>query len=185
MTVLSHTHRNIYIYIYIYIYICIYEIFFTSKLDLDLTKKPLKCYILAIALFGTETWDTSEHCFYSKTNLLASREQYLFDKCLLLCVQSWTLDDGREDRPKHVVSFQNKIIWYISASSWFYYWNVLGCTALWTSYSVHWSEIPGKVWNFVLEKGREDQSIKTTGVGNEVLQRGKEERYIAHTTIRG
>jgi len=34
--------------------------------------------------------------------LLASRQQYLFDKCLLLCVQSRTPDDGRKDRPKHV-----------------------------------------------------------------------------------
>ena len=35
-------------------------------------------------------------------NLLASRQQYLFDKCLLLYVQSCTPDDGRKDRPKHV-----------------------------------------------------------------------------------
>ena len=34
--------------------------------------------------------------------LLARRQQYLFDKCLLLYVQSWTPDDGRKDRPKHV-----------------------------------------------------------------------------------
>ena len=33
---------------------------------------------------------------------LASRQQYLFDKCLLLYVQAWTPDDGRKDRPKHV-----------------------------------------------------------------------------------
>ena len=33
---------------------------------------------------------------------LASRHQYLFNKCLLLYVQSWTPDDGRKDRPKHV-----------------------------------------------------------------------------------
>ena len=33
---------------------------------------------------------------------LASRQQYLFDKCLLLYVQSWTPDGGRKDRPKHV-----------------------------------------------------------------------------------
>jgi hypothetical protein len=33
---------------------------------------------------------------------LASRQQYLFDICLLLYVQSWTPDDGRKDRPKHV-----------------------------------------------------------------------------------
>jgi len=42
--------------------------------------------------------------------LLASRQQYLFDKCLLLYVQSWTPDDGRKDRPKPVeCHFQNKI----------------------------------------------------------------------------
>ena len=40
--------------------------------------------------------------------LTASGQQYLFDKCLLLYVQSLTPDDGRKDRPKHVVSFQNK-----------------------------------------------------------------------------
>jgi len=34
--------------------------------------------------------------------LLASRQQYLFDKCLLLYVQSCTPDDGRKYRPKHV-----------------------------------------------------------------------------------
>ena len=37
--------------------------------------------------------------------LLASRQQYLFDTCLLLYVQSWTADDGRKDRPKHVESY--------------------------------------------------------------------------------
>jgi hypothetical protein len=36
----------------------------------------------------------------------------------------------------------------------------------------------------VLEKGWEDQSIKTNRVGNEVLQRGKEERFIVHTITR-
>jgi len=29
-------------------------------------------------------------------------QQYLFDICLLLYVQSWTPDDGRKDHPKHV-----------------------------------------------------------------------------------
>ena len=64
---------------------------------------------------------------------LASRQQYLFDICLLLYVQSWTPDDGWQDLPKHVVLFQNKIIWYIDASGWFYYRNILRCAALWTS----------------------------------------------------
>jgi hypothetical protein len=31
------------------------KILFTSKLDLNLSKKPLKCYIWSIALFGAET----------------------------------------------------------------------------------------------------------------------------------
>jgi len=50
-----------------------------------------------------------QDCTYSNRQLskrycwlLASRQQYLFDKCLLLYVQSWTPDDGRNDRPKHV-----------------------------------------------------------------------------------
>jgi len=34
--------------------------------------------------------------------LLTSRQQYLFDKCLLLYDQSLTPDDGRKDSPKHV-----------------------------------------------------------------------------------
>jgi len=32
----------------------------------------------------------------------ASSQQYLFDKCLLLYVQSWTPGDGRKDRRKLV-----------------------------------------------------------------------------------
>ena len=40
--------------------------------------------------------------------LLASRQQYLFDKCLLLYVQSLTPDDGRKDHPKHV-EYHSKI----------------------------------------------------------------------------
>jgi len=37
-----------------------------------------------------------------QTDNAVCREQYLFDKCLLLYVQSSTPDDGRKDRPKHV-----------------------------------------------------------------------------------
>jgi hypothetical protein len=41
---------------------------------------------------------------------LASRWQYLFDIYLLLYVQSWTPDDGRKGRPKHVQCYpKNKI----------------------------------------------------------------------------
>jgi len=38
-----------------------------------------------------------------QTDTADCRQQYMFDKCLLLYVQSWTPDDGRKDRPKHVV----------------------------------------------------------------------------------
>ena len=62
-----------------------------------------------------------QDCKYS---LQASSQQYLFDKYLLLCVQSLTPDDGRKDRPKHV-EYHSKIkyIWYAGASGWFYYRN--------------------------------------------------------------
>jgi hypothetical protein len=33
---------------------------FTSKLHLELRKKLVKCYIWSIALYGAETWDSSE-----------------------------------------------------------------------------------------------------------------------------
>jgi len=46
---------------------------------------------------------------HTATGLLASRQQYLFDKYLLLYVQSRTPDEGRKDCPKRRVSFQNKI----------------------------------------------------------------------------
>jgi len=56
--------------------------------------------------------------------LLASRQQYLCDKCLLLYVQSWNPDDGRKDHPKHVECHSKiKYIWCIGAPTWFYYRN--------------------------------------------------------------
>jgi hypothetical protein len=32
------------------------EFFFTSKMDLELRKKLVKCYIWSIAFYGAETW---------------------------------------------------------------------------------------------------------------------------------
>ena len=62
--------------------------------------------------------------WWTERSVLASRQQYLFDKCLLLYVQSWTPDDGQKDRPKHVECHsKRKLIWYIRASYWFYYRN--------------------------------------------------------------
>jgi len=46
---------------------------------------------------------------YVKQILLASRQQYLFDICLLQYVQSLTPNDGRKDRPKHVEGYSNKM----------------------------------------------------------------------------
>jgi hypothetical protein len=34
--------------------------FFTSKLDVSLRKKLVKCHISSIALYGAETWDALE-----------------------------------------------------------------------------------------------------------------------------
>ena len=64
-----------------------------------------------------------QQAYVKQIRLCACRQQYLFDICLLLYVQSWTPDDGRKDRPKHVEchSKRNKIIWYIGASSWFFH----------------------------------------------------------------
>ena len=66
--------------------------------------------------------------------------------CSVLKSWWWT------ERPSQTrrVSFQNKIIWYIGASGWFYYRNILRCTALWmskmprparSSLSDHWNSI--------------------------------------------
>ena len=41
----THTHTHTHIYIYIYIYTHKKKILFTSKLDLNLRKKLVKCYI--------------------------------------------------------------------------------------------------------------------------------------------
>jgi len=48
-------------------------------------------------------------CLLASGCPLASRQQSLFDKCLLFYVQSRTPDYGRKDSPKHVELFQNKI----------------------------------------------------------------------------
>jgi len=47
-------------------------------------------------------------CLIASGYLLASRQQYLYDKRLLLYVQSSTPDDRQKDRPKHVELFQKK-----------------------------------------------------------------------------
>jgi len=42
-------------------------------------------------------------CWQADSSIcLTSTQQYLFDICLLLYVQSWTADDGGKGRPKHV-----------------------------------------------------------------------------------
>ena len=87
--------------------------------------KPTRCtYVSNLILFLNDTLHVLDgfrpssgvqDCIYSNKHLsnmygcllvrgypLASRQQYLLDKCLLLYVQSWTPDHGRKDPPKHV-----------------------------------------------------------------------------------
>ena len=80
--------------------------------------------------------------------LLASKQQYLFGKCLLLYVQFWTPDDGRNDRLKHVECHSKiKEICYNGASSWFYYRN---CTILYFSlWPASWSSGQG-LWLLIM-----------------------------------
>ena len=82
------------------------------------------CCLLATFIYFILEWHSTrfgrsfrppsgvQDCTHSNRHLsnskLASRQQYLFDICLLLYVQSWTPDDGRKDRPKHV-ECQSKI----------------------------------------------------------------------------
>jgi hypothetical protein len=49
---------GVYIYIYIYIKAAFNKkrALFTSRMDLELRKKLVKCYIWSIAFYGTETW---------------------------------------------------------------------------------------------------------------------------------
>ena len=64
----------------------------------------------------------------------ASRQQYLFDICLLLYIQSWTPGDGRKDRPKHVeclskINIFDALVHLVGCTIGI----LLRCTALWTS----------------------------------------------------
>ena len=61
-------------------------------------------YFTRVKLYMFRTERPSETC-----SKLASNQRYLFDMCLLHYVQSLTPDDGREDRPKHVECYSNKI----------------------------------------------------------------------------
>jgi hypothetical protein len=53
---------------------------FTSKMDLELRKKPVKCYIWGIALYGAETWT------------LRTVDQKHMESCEIWCWRriSWT-----------------------------------------------------------------------------------------------
>ena len=55
--------------------------------------------------------------------------------CTVLNSWWWT------ERPSETcrLSFQNKTIWNIGASSWIYYRNILRCTAQWTSNPLHFT----------------------------------------------
>jgi len=62
--------------------------------------------------------------------------KHLSNKCLLLYVQSWTADDGRKDRPKHV-EYHSKINKFDTPVRLvgFTIGIILRCTALWRLWS--------------------------------------------------
>ena len=59
---------------------------------------------------------SNRYCQDTAMCLLTSSRLYLFNKCLLLYVQSSTPDDGRKNRPKHVECYskQNKFETYLA-----------------------------------------------------------------------
>jgi hypothetical protein len=70
---------------------------------------------------------------------LSIRQQYLFDKCLLLYLHSWTPDGERKDRPKYVKCHSKiKQIWYIGAYIWFYYTNIRGPVDVKNEFFLHY-----------------------------------------------
>jgi hypothetical protein len=65
-------------------------------------------------------------------SVLSSKQSTnLYDIHLMLCVQTWTPDDGRKDRPKHVEWYSMN--WKNCVCGWFYYRNRSRCTVTWTS----------------------------------------------------
>ena len=73
--------------------------------------KPTRCnnvsnlfyFEVALYMFRTVFGPSSgvQDCTYSNRRL-SKRQQYLFDKCLLLYLQTSTPNDGRKDLPKHL-----------------------------------------------------------------------------------
>jgi len=91
---------------------------------LSIHHQEFKTVHTATGIYQTDTAACLLNGYETEPYLLARKQQYLFDKCLLLYVQSWTPDDGWKDRLKHVeCHFKIIKIWYIGASSWFYYRN--------------------------------------------------------------
>ena len=66
---------------------------------LSVHHQELKTVHIATGIYQTDT----AVCLLADSSIsLTSCQEYLFDICLLLYVQSLTPDDGRKDRPKHV-----------------------------------------------------------------------------------
>ena len=61
--------------------------------------RTVPLYIIRSFSLYTQQWYMS---YRFADCLLASSQQYMYDICLLLYVESSTPDDGRKDRPKHV-----------------------------------------------------------------------------------
>ena len=68
---------------------CILSVLFTSKLDLNLGKKLVKCCIWSIALYGAETWTLEK----VKQKCLESFEMLCWRRMEI----SWTYDVRNEE----------------------------------------------------------------------------------------
>jgi len=78
--------------------------------------------------------DSLQVCLLAGTRQQADSSIWHMPVALCAVLNSW----WRTERPSETCrqSFQNKIIWYTGASSWFYYSR---CTAIWTSHgSSNW-----------------------------------------------
>ena len=127
------TGSYIYIYIYIYIYSC--NIYCLQSCTTDFWRswnraswyisiaKPTRyttfkfieyhvfrtvfpSIIKSSRLYTQHLVYVIQFCWLHATVHASMQSTNLYDIYLMLCVQSWTLDDGRKDRPKHVSDIQ-------------------------------------------------------------------------------
>jgi len=95
---------------------------------MDLIKKKLQCCDITL-------------CFYSKTNLMHQCLKFILERHSTCFGRSFRPSSGVQDCTYSNRHLSNRYCWLhasmqsawdIRVSSWFYYTNILRCTALWT-----------------------------------------------------